>query len=169
MQDRRDQELLKMLKPLEHRPYRMKRPALRFFCPLCRSERSISTRPRLSRWNYVQIVIASVFFFMVLFPFMEGNSFYLGFVIWIGAEAVVRLRFKKEIPCPHCGFAATWYKRDVNVAKKLVSQFWQQQESQNSEEVPATDNGNQKNATQNEVLNSAQYESESRLDSAGPL
>ena len=96
MQDRRDQELLKMLKPLEHRPYRMKRPALRFFCPLCRSERSISTRPRLSRWNYVQIVIASVFFFMVLFPFMEGNSFYLGFVIWIGAEAVVRLRFKKK-------------------------------------------------------------------------
>lgn len=166
MQDRRDQELLKMLKPLEHRPYRMKRPAMRFFCPLCRSERSISTRPRLSGWNYVQIVIASVFFFMALFPFMEWNSFYLGFVIWIGAEAAVRLRFKKEIPCPHCGFDATWYKRDVKVAKKLVSQFWQQQEQQKTENSIKQEN---EEAAQNAVPNSAQYESESRLDSSGPF
>ena len=93
-------------------------------------------------------------------------SFYLGFVIWIGAEAVVRLRFKKEIPCPHCGFDATWYKRDVKVAKKLVSQFWQQQEQQKTENSIKQEN---EETTQNAVPNSAQYESESRLDSSGPF
>lgn len=160
MQDRRDQELIKMLKPLERRPFRLKRPAMRFFCPLCRTERSISTRPRLSTWNYVQIVIASVFFFMVLFPFMEWNSFYIFFMLWIGAEAAVRLRFKKEIPCPHCGFDATWYKRDVKVARKLVGQFWDKQEG-------SDDASNEEEAPQNPVPNSVQTESESRLDSMG--
>lgn len=160
MRERREQEFLKLLKPLDNRPYRLRRPAMRFFCPLCRTERSISTRPRLSIWNYVQIAIASVFFFMVLFPVMEWNSFYIGFIIWIGAEAVVRLRFKKEIPCPHCGFDATWYKRDVKVARKLVDQFWT---AQNTTAADAEDQ------VQNQVPNSAQTESESRLDSASPF
>lgn len=156
-QSRRDYEFIQRIKPLETRPYRMKKPALRFFCPLCRTERSISTRPRLSGWNYFQIALSSIFFFVVLFPFMEWNSFYLSFIIWIGAEAAVRMRFKKEIPCPHCGFDATWYKRDVKVARKLVNNFWEKQSE------PVVETG----ATQQEVPIQNRESSESRLDQAG--
>ena len=108
----------------DRRPYRARKAAIRFFCPLCSMERSVSCKPRLDKWNYVQILVSWIFFSVILFPLMEWNSFYFLFIIWFGFEAAARLRFKKEIPCPHCGFDATWYKRDVKVARKLVDQFW---------------------------------------------
>ena len=42
----------------------------------------------------------------------------------------------KQISCPHCGFDATWYKRDVKVARQLVKDFWVQKQgldAQNSQ------------------------------------
>ena len=150
------------LKPLERRPYRFKKAAIRFFCPLCRTERAISVSPRLTTRNYIQIVCAFTFFALVLFPFMEWNSFFLFFVIWIGMEASVRIRFKKEIPCPHCGFDATWYKRDVNVARRKVKDFWQEQTG----EVPF-ETGEQNISAADSAFPNAMSSSqnESRLDS----
>jgi hypothetical protein len=41
-------------------------------------------------------------------------------------ELSIRTDFKKQVPCPHCGFDATWYKKDVKVARSVVKEFWDQ-------------------------------------------
>ena len=61
---------------------------------------------------------------MALWPIMSGRSLFSFFFYWAGFEGVRRLLFRKEIPCPHCGFDASWYKRDVKMAKQLVHNFW---------------------------------------------
>ncbi len=73
------------------------------------------------------------------FPIMGLRSFFVFFIFWAGFEAAVRMNFRKEVPCPHCGFDASWYKRDVTVARKKVKDFWDkgnsEEESDSSEEV----------------------------------
>ncbi len=60
----------------------------------------------------------------LLFPLMGFNSFFIFFVIWAVFELAIRTDFKKQVPCPHCGFDATWYKKDVRVARQVVKDFW---------------------------------------------
>ena len=36
---------------------------------------------------------------------------------------------KSEIPCPYCGFDASWYKKDVKIARKKVQEFWKKKEN----------------------------------------
>ena len=50
-------------------------------------------------------------------------------------EVYKRLNFRKEIPCPHCGFDASWYKRDVKVARKLVERHWETSQPMEAEEI----------------------------------
>ena len=111
-------------KPLESRVYKYKNPAKSFFCPLCRTERAMTTSPRLSVKNYVQIGLTALIFGSGLYPFMGIRSAFVFFVIWTGFELAIRSDFKKQVPCPHCGFDATWYKKDVKVARQLVKDFW---------------------------------------------
>jgi hypothetical protein len=65
---------------------------------------------------------------------------FIFFPLWMGFEWVRRALFSRGIPCPHCGFDASWYKRDVKVARRLVSDFWSDQEAPEEEflggEVP---------------------------------
>ncbi len=61
----------------------------------------------------------------VLYPFISFAGIFSFFLFWAGFEAALRLNFKKEIPCPHCGFDAAWYKKDVRIAKSKVKEFWQ--------------------------------------------
>ena len=113
-------------KPLENRVYKYKNKEHQFFCPLCRTERGISISPRLSRKNYFQILLTSIVFGGFLFPMMGIKSFFIFFVSWAIFELAVRTNYKKQVACPHCGFDATWYKRDVRVARQLVKDFWAQ-------------------------------------------
>jgi hypothetical protein len=47
------------------------------------------------------------------------------FFVFLGVfEWVRRANYRKEIPCPHCGFDASWYKKDVKVARRLVATYW---------------------------------------------
>lgn len=62
----------------------------------------------------------------MLFPIMGTTGFSVFFLIWGLFELVIRSDFKKQIPCPHCGFDASDYKRDVKVAREKVKQFWDQ-------------------------------------------
>ena len=111
-------------RPLEKRTYRYKNPAMEFFCPLCSTKRAITTNPHLSIKNYIQIGMLTIVTSMALWPLMSGRSLFSFFFYWAGFEGVRRLLFRKEIPCPHCGFDASWYKRDVKMAKQLVHNFW---------------------------------------------
>ncbi|MDD4973908.1 MAG: hypothetical protein PHY93_06130 [Bacteriovorax sp.] len=115
-------------KPLVDRVYKYKNKASTFFCPLCRSERGISISPRLSKKNYAQILLTSIVLGSFLFPFIGVKCFFIFFVSWGVFELAVRTDYKKQIACPHCGFDATWYKRDVKVARQIVKDFWVQKQ-----------------------------------------
>lgn len=112
------------MKPLVKRTYKYKNPSQAFFCPLCRTERGISISPRVTKKNYIQIFLTSIMVGALLFPLMGFNSFFIFFVIWAVFELAIRTDFKKQVPCPHCGFDATWYKKDVRVARQVVKDFW---------------------------------------------
>jgi len=114
------------VRPLEERVYKYKNPSKVFFCPLCRTERAMTISPRLTFKNYVQIFLTSIVFGAALYPFMSIKCFFVFFITWAAFELSVRTDFKKQVPCPHCGFDATWYKKDVKVARKLVKDFWEQ-------------------------------------------
>ena len=103
---------------------RVRRFGKKFFCPLCRSERTMRVSSRLSGLNYLQIFITSSCLVALLWPVMGAKGLFLFFAVWSLFEFVRRLIFKKNIPCPHCGFDATWYKKDVKVARKIVEDFW---------------------------------------------
>lgn len=109
---------------IDKRTYHIKEPAISFFCPLCSMPREIGHSHRLSLANIIQITLISVVLVVMTVDTMQAYSIIFPFVVWFGFEAARRILFKKEIPCPHCGFDATWYKRDVKVARRLVSEFW---------------------------------------------
>ncbi len=112
------------LKPLETRTYKFKKAHIEFFCPLCRTQRAVVTNPHLDLKNYLQIFMLTVVTAGVLYPLIKLAGVFSFFLYWAGFEATLRIKFKKEIPCPHCGFDASWYKKDVRIAKFKVKQFW---------------------------------------------
>jgi hypothetical protein len=116
------------MRALESRVYKYKNKNSVFFCPLCRTERGISTSPRLSRLNIVQILLTSLVLMGALYPFMGVKSFFVFFIVWAVFELGIRTDYKKQVACPHCGFDATWYKKDVKVARQLVKDFWAQKQ-----------------------------------------
>ncbi len=113
-----------MFSPLERRVFRLKKPAIRFLCPLCGTERALNYRSRLTRSNYVQIVVMSVVTVVVSYPWFAWRAFFFFFLYWISLEGTIRYLFKRQLPCPHCGFDAIWYKRDVKIARQKVQEFW---------------------------------------------
>lgn len=110
---------------LENRPFRFKKAAMEFFCPLCRSERAITTGPRLTQVNYIQISLLTFVTSFSLWSLMEWRSLFCVFIYWGAFEGTRRMLFRKEVQCPYCGFDAGWYKKDVKVARRLVDEFWQ--------------------------------------------
>lgn len=122
----RGMEHLKILPgSLEKRIYRFKDPAKSFYCPLCRTPRSLAVHPRPNLKNYIQMILATSVLVLIFYPLMQWRALVFFFVIWAGLETFLRLLFKKDVPCPHCGFDATWYKKDVKEARRRVKDFWQ--------------------------------------------
>lgn len=111
--------------PLEQRTFRYKKSAMNFFCPLCRTERSISIHHKLTPLNYVQMVLLTGATTALAFPWGGFKTLAIFFPIWMAFEMTRRYLFSREVPCPHCGFDASWYKRDVKVARQRVAEFWE--------------------------------------------
>ncbi len=118
------------------RVYKIKNPVTNFLCPLCSSERGLKYKSKLSALNYLHIFMLCIVSSLVLWGLMEFKVVYTWFIIWALYEGIHKMLFRKEIPCPHCGFDATWYKRDVRVARKKVAAFWEakQDETNNADE-----------------------------------
>ena len=112
------------LKPLESRTFKIKNPTLSFYCALCRTPRALSTSFRLTFKNYSQIVLLTVITTAFCYPLMSFRGVFSFFVFLGVFEWVRRANYRKEIPCPHCGFDASWYKKDVKVARRLVATYW---------------------------------------------
>lgn len=109
------------------RVLKVKNAVVNFICPLCSAQRGLRYSSRLSFKHYLHITMISVVLSLLLFPLMGLKSMFMVFGVWAIYETVYKSLYRKEIPCPHCGFDATWYKRDVRVAKRLVEQFWAEQ------------------------------------------
>lgn len=104
--------------------YKVKNPTKSFLCALCTAPRQMKYSKNLSIKNYIQITLLCAALSWALFPVMGLKSIYLMFVVWPIVEVANKLLYRKEIPCPYCGFDATWYRRDVKVAKRKVEDFW---------------------------------------------
>lgn len=122
------------MKPIDRRSYRYKNSVNTFFCPLCSTERVYRTRPKLNALNHAQIALLTLISTAALYSVMGLKALFLYFAYWAIFEMSVRVLFRKEVPCPHCGFDASWYKRDVKVARRLVQEFWDQKNSVTSAE-----------------------------------
>lgn len=116
------------IRPLESRPFRAKNATKTFHCPLCATERYLTTTHRLAAKQYIQIAVLTGVCTYALFDVMAWRGLSLFFIFWAVYEVARRLIFRSEIPCPYCGFDASWYKRDVKVARRLVSEFWEKKE-----------------------------------------
>lgn len=114
--------------PLVTRVYKYKNKSRNFFCPLCRTERNVNASSKLTKKNYAQIFLTSVVVGAMLFPFFGVESAAIFFLIWGVFELAIRSDFKKQVACPHCGFDASWYKKDVRVARQKVAEFWAQKQ-----------------------------------------
>jgi hypothetical protein len=118
--------------PLVERVYKYKNKERNFFCPLCRTERNMTTSPRLTKKNILQISLTSLVIAAILFPYFGVESGVIFFAVWGTFELAIRSDYKKQISCPHCGFDASSYKRDVRVARQQVADFWAKKQSVDS-------------------------------------
>lgn len=112
-------------RPLESRPYKIRNPKIEFFCPLCRTQRGFAYSYKLNWKNYLQIAFAS----LLLFPILGVKVFVVFLSLVAIMEFLLRTLLKNEIPCPYCGFDASWYKKDVKIARKKVQAFWDKKEN----------------------------------------
>jgi len=132
--------------------FKVKKPSRHFICALCTAPRQMKYKKNLNEMNYIQITVLAVFLAWAFYPLMGAKSLSLVFILWPIFEVANKILYRKEIPCPYCGFDATWYRRDVKVAKQKVEEFWTEKlPTKISEENIEADSVNQ-NETINEEL-----------------
>ncbi len=119
--------------PLISKTYKLKNPVVDFYCPLCGTQRELAYRSRLITKNYIHVTLISLLLIIGFYPQMGIKALIWPVIVWAIYESVLKLLFRKEIPCPHCGFDATWYKKDVKIAREMVDTFWAKK---NMAEVP---------------------------------
>lgn len=117
---------------IDPRTYKKKNPRLDFHCPLCGVKRSIVKDFKLSKLNFIQIVILSSVLLLAFFPLLGGAGLIFYPVVFCAFEFWKRVDYRREIPCESCGFDAVWYKKDVPRAKQLVFEFWDAKNSKNN-------------------------------------
>ena len=118
---------MKKLSTLNSRKfYKVKNPTKNFLCALCSAPRSLKYNKHLKSQNYLQIALLSVATIWLLYPYIGEKSLFSVFLIWMAFEFVNKSLYRKDIPCPYCGFDATWYRRDVKVAHKKVQDYWRE-------------------------------------------
>jgi hypothetical protein len=116
--------------------YKVKNPTNEFICALCTAPRQTFYHKNLTRTHYIQIALISLITSWLLFDVMKEKVVFLTFIIWTLFEVVNKLLYRKEIPCPYCGFDATWYKRDVKVARRKVEDYWKKYQTVSTQNSP---------------------------------
>lgn len=106
--------------------YRVKKPVREFLCALCSAPRQMKYSKNLSAFNYAQIALISVVLIWSLSSLMGAKALFMVFPVWLCFELGNKLLYRRELPCPYCGFDPSWYRRDVTVANKMVKNFWQE-------------------------------------------
>ncbi len=105
--------------------YKVKHPRRKFLCALCSAPRQMRFSKNLNAIHFVQVLIVTAFLGWLLFPIMEAKVMTLIVPVWMIFELINKTLYRRELPCPYCGFDATWYRKDVKVANRLVKDYWQ--------------------------------------------
>ncbi len=108
----------------QSRFYKVKKAKTSFLCALCRAPRQMKYSKNLSLKNYLQMTLLMSSLGWLLASFIGLKALFAVVIIWPIAEATNKILYRKEIPCPYCGFDATWYRRDVKVARQKVEDYW---------------------------------------------
>ena len=109
---------------------KVKATSKNFLCALCSVHRKMKYSKSLSPKHYIQILLISTALVTAGWSFVGVNSLVMIPLIWCAFEFTNKVLYRKDIPCPHCGFDATWYRRDVKMAKLKVERFWEYKNSQ---------------------------------------
>jgi hypothetical protein len=104
--------------------FKVKNSKKEFLCALCKSPRQIRYSKNLSKLVYLRLLLLSSFLVWAFFPLVGEKAFLIVVPLWPIVEFTNKILYRKEIPCSYCGFDATWYRRDVKVAKRKVDDFW---------------------------------------------
>ena len=113
------------MKP-EKRIFRLKKPKSEFLCALCGSFRQMRYAKNLDRFQYLQLVVLISTLSVFLYPWTGIRGALFTLFLWPIFEFVHKIMYRHELPCPYCGFDATWYRRDVKMARRKVEQFWEE-------------------------------------------
>jgi DNA-directed RNA polymerase subunit RPC12/RpoP len=114
---------------VKKRIYRSRKATITYFCALCRAERFSKVVPRLSALNFLQIILLTGIFTALSFPLAQWSGLVSFFVFWATLEGVKRHWFKRDLSCPHCGFNALKYRKDVGACREEVKAFWSEKNS----------------------------------------
>jgi hypothetical protein len=104
--------------------FKVKNSKKEFMCALCKSPRQMRYSKNLSKLVYLRLLLLSAFLVWALYPMMGEKAVLMVLPLWPIVEFTNKILYRKEIPCSYCGFDATWYRRDVKVAKRKVDDFW---------------------------------------------
>ena len=74
--------------------------------------------------NYLHILLIGLVVGLLCWPLMREKSWALIPIVWAIYEGAHKFLYRKYLTCPHCGFDAPWYKRDIKMARKRVEKFW---------------------------------------------
>lgn len=119
---------------VDFRKVQFKRVKTEFLCALCGTKRELRYNKNLTLLNYFQILLTSSALIYLLFPYFSYKALYILFIVWLVFEISIKLLYRRDIPCKNCGFDATWYKRDVKLARKKVEEFWSQNKTSKNQQ-----------------------------------
>lgn len=121
---------------------KLKRNKKHFLCALCSSHRTMKYSKNLDLIHYLQIALLSFSFTYFSWSTLGVNSLLFSPIIWVLFEVTNKIFYRKDVPCPNCGFDATWYRRDVKIAKNKVQEFWQIKEEAKFSKIDSPENSN---------------------------
>lgn len=101
----------------------MKKSSKECFCALCRSPRKLRYSRHLSKLHYGQILVLTLVFTYLTFPWLNWKGSMALPVIWMMFESIHKSLYRKDLQCPFCGFDPKWYKKDVKLARQKVEEF----------------------------------------------
>lgn len=115
-----------------------------FYCPNCRAPRRVGIALRPQPMHYVQIALTAVFLTMVTWPWLAGKGWVSVFPLWVGFEAIYRVRARAQLHCDDCGFDPYLYLVDAQRAKTEIEAHWRKKFAERG--IPYPEKGQGANA-----------------------
>jgi hypothetical protein len=96
-----------------------------FMCPLCQVQRRVRFQPGFGGLRQVlQIVITSLTFSLVTWPWLEWKGIVSLLPFWITFEIFYRWRARAVLHCAQCGFDPYLFRINVKWAKREIEAHW---------------------------------------------